>query len=262
MRNRSVQIHPTAIVHENAQLGEGTEIGPYSIIGGQTITGKNCTIQEHVVLRGITQLGESVAVFPFVTIGADPQHLLYKGEPTRVVIGDRVVLREGVTVHRGTAMGGGVTTVKDDAYLMAYSHVAHDCVVGKNVIITNAVLLAGHVLVDDHAVVGGMSAIAQHCRVGKYCYIGGGSILRKDLAPFLTGKGNDFEIQGVNVVGLNRRGFSSEAIAQIKKLYKIFYLKNLTVTKALAEAEREFDCSDEVKVFLDFIHGSKLGLIR
>lgn len=260
--SQNAKIHPTAIVHPGAELGEATTVGSYSIIGENIVTGKNCEIGEHVVIRGITRLGDGVRIYPFATLGADPQHLNYKGEPTRVEIGNRVVIREGVTIHRGTRFGNHVTVVKDDAYLMAYCHVAHDCVVGKKAILTNAVLLAGHVTVDDYAFIGGMTGIAQFCRVGKYCFTAGGSILRKDLPPFLMGKGNDFEVQGVNIVGLARHGFSGATIGRLKKLYKIFYHQNLTVSQALAKIDDELGPSDEVRVFVDFVKETKVGFIR
>ena len=255
-------IHPTAIVHPKAVLGEGTRVGPFSVIGEHVVTGRDCDIQEHVVVRGHTTIGDEVKIFPFAAIGGEPQHLRYRGEPTTVEIGNRVTLRESVTVHRGTPFDKGKTCIGDDSFIMAYTHVAHDCEVGRSVIVANASQLAGHVVVEDFVTLGGQTGIAQHCRIGRFCYVGGASVIRKDLAPFLLGKGNIFEIQGINVVGLTRNGFSGSAIRQLKSLYKIFFLQKLTVTQAIEAAVTELGGSDEVKVFLDFVKKSKMGIER
>lgn len=256
------EIHSTAIVDPKAKIGAGTRIGPFSIIGPQVVLGENCEVQEHVVLRGNTTVGNDVKIFPFCVVGGEPQHLGYKGEPTAVMIGNRVTLREGTTVHRGTTFGTGTTIIQDDVYLMAYNHVAHDCVIGRNAIICNSVQLAGHVEIEDGVVIGGQSEIAQFCRVGRYCYVGGGSTLRKDLPPFLLGKGNDFQVQGINVVGLEKAGFSPPTIQRLKKLFKIFYVQKQTVSQAIEKVMLEVGDTDEAKIFLDFIRTSKAGFIR
>ena len=255
-------IHPTAIVHPKAQLGKGTSVGPYSIVGADVVTGENCEIQEHVVIRGKVTLGNSCRVFPFVVLGGEPQHLGYKNEPTEVVIGDRVVLRESVTVHRGTVQGGGVTRIGNDCLIMAYTHVGHDCRIGNKAIIVNSVQLAGHVVVEDFVTLGGQSEVVQHCRVGKYCYIAGGSTIRKDVPPFLTGKGNEFQIQGINKVGMERAGISEERLANIKKIFKTFYLQNLTVSKAIEKISGEFPNNEDADAFISFIKTSKAGIHR
>lgn len=255
-------VHPTAVVHPRAIIGEGTKIGAFSIVGEHVRLGARCEIQEHVVLRGHTAIGDDTRIFPFSVIGAEPQHLKYKGEPTTVQIGNRVILRESVTVNSGTEFGNKTTIIGDDSYLMAYCHVAHDCVVGKGVIFANGVNLGGHVVVEDYVTVGGMSAITQNCRAGRYAYIGGVSILRKDMAPFTIGKGNDFEISGINSIGLKRKGFSDETITSLKKIYKIFFLQNLTAEHAIDKILSEVGETDEVKTFVDFYKGSKMGLIR
>ena len=258
-----VQIHPTAIVHPNAVLGEGTKIGAYSIVDENVVTGRDCNIQEHVILRGHVTLGEGVQVFPFAVIGGEPQHTRYKGEPTRVEIGDRTILRESVTVHRGTMLDQGVTRVGSDCYLMAYTHIAHDCRIGKNVYLANACQIAGHVEIQDNVILGGQTGVPQFGRVGRYCYIGGGTILRKDIPPFLTGKGNPFEAQGINAVGLQRQGFSEQTISRLRKLYRIVFIrKGLTLTQALEQAVQELGEHDDVKVFADFVNESKLGIHR
>lgn len=256
------KIHSTAIVDSNAEIGEGSSIGPYCIIGPDVRIGKNCHLESHVVIRGHTLLSEGVRVYPFAMLGGEPQHLGYKEEPTTVEIGERVTIRESVTIHRGTTFGHGRTVVGSDSYIMAYCHLAHDCTVGRNVILANSVQLAGHCVVEDFATLGGLSGTSQYCRVGRYCYVGGGSILRKDLPPFLSGKGNEFRAQGINVIGLTRRGFSQPTLTRLKKLFKIFYLQHLTISQALEKVSVELGESDEVRLFTDFIQSSKVGFIR
>ncbi|MFM8270612.1 MAG: acyl-ACP--UDP-N-acetylglucosamine O-acyltransferase [Pseudomonadota bacterium] len=255
-------IHSTAIIHPKVQLGHGVRIGAYSVIGEGVSIGDHCEIQEHVSIRGITNLGKSVRVFPFAVIGSEPQHLQYQQESTETEIGDRTVIRESVTIHRGTAKGSGKTVIGSDCYLMAYAHVAHDCEVGSHVILCNSVQLAGHVVVEDYANIGGLSGVVQFCRVGKFCYIGGGTLLRKDLPPYLIGKGNDFEVQGINAVGLSRRGVTDETIHKLKSLYKMFYLQNLTASAAIEKAVIELGHLPEVKHFIDFVQNSKVGFVR
>jgi UDP-N-acetylglucosamine acyltransferase len=255
-------IHPTAIVHPDAKLGIGTKVGPYSMVGPDVVTGENCDIQEHVVIRGRVTLGNDCRVFPFAVLGGEPQHLGYKNEPTDVVIGDRVVIRESVTVHRGTPVGVGVTRIGNDSLIMAYTHVGHDCQVGNRVVIVNAVQLAGHVIIEDFVTIGGQSAVVQFCRVGKYCYIAGGSTIRKDMPPFLSGKGNEFQIQGTNRIGMERTGVSSERLSTIKNIFKVFYLQNLTVSLAIEKLSSEFPEDEDVKYFLDFVKSSKVGIHR
>ncbi|MBI4404704.1 MAG: acyl-ACP--UDP-N-acetylglucosamine O-acyltransferase [Deltaproteobacteria bacterium] len=255
-------IHPTAVIHPGAVVGSRTRVGPYCVIGEGAVIGDECDIQDHVVIRGRVHIGSAVKIFPFCVLGGEPQHLKYAGEPTSVEIGNRVVLREYVTIHRGTSFGNQVTKVGDEAYIMAYTHIAHDCTVGRNVIIANASQLAGHSTVEDHATLGGMTALVQFCRVGRYCYVGGVSALRKDLLPFMTGKGNPFEVQGINIVGLTRLGFSNVTIERLKKIYKIFYLKGLTINQAMDKLQFELGNSDESKIFVDFVLASKAGIIR
>ncbi|MBY0369234.1 acyl-ACP--UDP-N-acetylglucosamine O-acyltransferase [bacterium] len=257
-----VEVHPTASVHPDAHLGEGTRVGAYAVIEPKVVTGKNCVIHNHAVLRDYTTLGDEVQVHPFAVIGGEPQHLKFKGEPTTVQIGNKVVLRESVTVHRGTVFGHGTTVIHDGVYLMAYSHVAHDCVVGPGCILANTVQLAGHVTLGRNVTIGGVSAVTQFCTVGDFAFIGGGSLLRKDLPPFLSGKGNDFEVQALNVIGLERQGFSVDAIRALRKAFRIIYLQKLTVSQALERATVEVPALPEVDAFLGFIKNSKQGIAR
>ncbi|NBX81604.1 acyl-ACP--UDP-N-acetylglucosamine O-acyltransferase [bacterium] len=255
-------IHPSAVVHPKAQIGKGVKIGPYVVIGEHTEIGDRSDIQEHASIRGHTRLGSEVTVFPFALVGAEPQHLHYRNEPTLTEVGDRTTIREFVTIHRGTPVGTGKTVIGTDTFLMAYAHVAHDCQVGSHVIICNSVQLAGHVIVEDRANIGGLTGVVQFCRVGKYCYVGGGSLIRKDLPPYLMGKGNEFEVQGVNAVGLTRSGMNADTVQKLKQLYKIFYLQNLTVSQAIEKAVTEFGTIPEVQHFIQFIQNSKMGFAR
>lgn len=261
--NSNCSIHPTAIVHPEARLGAGTTVGPFSIVGQHVHTGENCEIKEHAIVEGHTSLGNHVKVYPNAVIGYEPQHLKYAGEPTRVEIGDRTILREGVTVHRATEFGNKVTRVGKDVFLMAYVHVAHDCTVGDGVVIANAVQLAGHVVLEDYCTIGGQSAIAQHCRVGRYAYVGGVSTVRKDLPPYLLAKGNDIRVQGINQIGLRRTGrFSDETIRALKNVYRYFYLRNQTTSRAMEETLEKYGDMEEVTYFVEFVRASKLGIER
>lgn len=255
-------IHPTALLDSGAKIAEGVKVGPYSVIGPGVTIGKNSVIQNNVTLVGDTFIGENVKVFPFAVIGQEPQHFKYKNERTTTEVGNNCTIREFVTIHRGTELGGGSTKIGHDTYLMAYSHVAHDCQIGNHVVICNASQLAGHVVIEDHATIGGLVGVVQFCRIGKFAYVGGSSTIRKDLPPFLVGKGNDFEIQGINVVGMTRKGYDAAVIRDLKAVYKLFYLQNSTVPVALEKASVEFSHNPEVQHFIRFIKQSKVGVIR
>lgn len=255
-------IHPTAFVSADAKLGRGVSVGAYSIIDSGAVIGEKTQIREHVIIRPGTTIGSECTIHPFAVLGEEPQHLAYKGEPTTVEIGDRVILRESTTVHRGTAFGNKATRIGDDCFIMAYTHVAHDCQIGKKVIIANAVQLAGHVEIDSFVTLGGHSAVAQFCRVGRYCYIGGGTVIRKDVPPFLLGKGAEFEVQGINAIGLEKSGFSESTVKRLRNLYKIFFLQKLTVSKAIEKIMLEVGDTDDVRLFLDFVKSSKNGIHR
>ena len=253
------RIHPSAIVHPSARIGDGTEIGPYVTIGAQVQIGRNCRIGASAVLDGPTEMGDGNEIFPMASVGLIPQDLKFGGESTRLVIGNRNVIREFVTIHRGTAGGGGVTRIGDRNLFMAYAHVAHDCQVGNETIFANGATLAGHVLVEDCATVGAFSGVHQYCRVGRHAFIGGYSVVTKDALPFAKTVGNRARIYGVNTIGLVRRGFSPDAIAKLRRAYR--HLLHSNTSRALAQIERDpsLRC-EEVQYVVDFIRTSSRGV--
>ncbi|MCX7822031.1 MAG: acyl-ACP--UDP-N-acetylglucosamine O-acyltransferase [Syntrophobacterales bacterium] len=257
------QIHPTAVVHRGAEIGEGTIIEPYVIIGPEVKIGKGNRIGAHTVIEGRTTIGEGNTIFPFVSIGLPPQDISYRDEPTEVVIGNRNIIREGVTIHRGTIRGTGLTKIGDDNYLMAYSHVAHDCVIGNHVILANCASLAGHVIISDYAVIGGLVGVHQFVRIGKYAFIGGLSGISMDIPPFMIAAGDRAKLYGPNIVGLRRAGFSPETIMSIKRAYKILFRSGLTLQKAINKLRGEKVPSREVEELIEFMEApSKRGVTR
>ena len=259
VRRTSAGIHPTAIVHPGAQIGEGTEIGPYVTIGEHVRIGRDCRIGASTVIDGWTEIGDGNQIFPMASIGLIPQDLKFGGEPTRLVIGNRNVVREFVTIHRGTAGGGGVTRIGDRNLFMAYAHVAHDCQVGNETIFANGATLAGHVLVEDFATVGAFSGVHQFCRVGRHAFIGGYSVVTKDALPFAKTVGNRARIYGVNTIGLVRRKLPPDAIAKLRRAYR--HLLHSNTSRALAQIERDpsLRC-DEVRYVVEFIRTSTRGV--
>jgi UDP-N-acetylglucosamine acyltransferase len=255
----AARIHPTAIVHASARIGTGTEIGPYVTIGAQVQIGRNCRIGASAVIDGPTEIGDDNEIFPMASVGLIPQDLKFGGESTRLVIGNRNVIREFVTIHRGTAGGGGVTRIGDRNLFMAYAHVAHDCQVGNETIFANGATLAGHVLVEDCATVGAFSGVHQYCRVGRHAFIGGYSVVTKDALPFAKTVGNRARIYGVNTIGLVRRRFSPDAIAKLRRAYRHLLYSN--TSRALAQIERDpsLRC-EEVQYVVDFIRTSSRGV--
>ena len=255
----SADIHQTAIVHAGARIGAGTVIGPYVTIGERVRIGRDCRIGASCVIDGVTEIGDGNQIFPMTSIGLVPQDLKFGGEPTRVVIGDRNVIREFVTIHRGTAGGGGLTSIGHHNLLMAYTHIAHDCHIGSDTIFGNAATLAGHVEVEDFANVGAFSGVHQFCRVGKYAFIGGYSVVTKDALPFAKTVGNRARIYGINTIGLIRRGFSQDTIAKLRRAYRILLHSN--TSRAVAQIERDPGLqSPEVRYVVDFIRSSKRGV--
>lgn len=256
-----VVIHPTAIVHEKATLGDDVTIGPYSIIGEKVTIGDGCRIDSNVLIDGETTLGENSRVFHAAAIGNVCQDLKYRGERTFVRIGSNSTIREFVTVNSATGEGES-TVVGSDVLLMAYVHIAHNCVVGDHVILANAVNLAGHVRVHDFASIGGITPVHQFVEVGRYAFIGGGSRIAKDVCPFVKVAGNPAIVAGLNSIGLQRRGFTEEQRRLIKRAYQILFRSGLNVSQALERIAGELPQSPEIVMLVEFIKGSTRGIIR
>lgn len=255
-------IHPTAIVHEGAQVADNVEIGPYAIIGEHVSIGSGTTIGPHTVIEGWTEIGCDNRIFQFASIGAAPQDLKYRGEKALLKIGDRNTVREFATLHRGTADGGGETVVGNDNLFMAYSHVAHDCILGNQVILANGATLAGHVEVDDFAILGGLCAVHQFTRIGSHVMISGGSMVTQDVPPFSIAQGDRAKTVGINQIGLKRRGFSDEAVRGIKQAYKLIFRSGLRTEEALEQIAKEIKDCPEVEKFSEFVRNSARGVAR
>jgi len=255
-------IHPTAIVDSKAELGMGVAIGPYSVVGPEVVIGDRCELMSHVVLTGRTTMGSGNRVFPFTSIGQVPQDLKYHGEPSEVQIGDNNQIRENVTINAGTEGGGMVTRMGDGNLLMAYTHIAHDCLLGNHIVLANCSTLAGHVEVDDRAIIGGLSAIQQFVRIGKLAMIGGMSGVTKDVPPFcLVAGGYRSGLSGLNLVGLKRKGYNLEQISHLKQVYKILLQDKGKRQDQLAEAEAVLrDGDDAGRSIIDFVSTAKRGL--
>lgn len=254
-------IHPTAIVESGAELGKGVVVGPYCVVGPRVQIGDQTVLRSHVVVEGVTKIGARNLIYAFSSIGGAPQDTSYKGEETAVEIGDDNLFRESVTIHRGTEKGRGKTVVGSRNMFMVGCHAAHDCVVGSDIIMANQVGLAGHVEVEDFVVIGGIVAVTQFCRVGGYSFLGAGSVLRRDLPPFMAAK--DFsEVMGPNLVGLKRRGLTNNQIRTISELYKVFYKSGKTLAASLAELEERFTGDSTAERFINFVKSSKVGIQR
>jgi len=256
------QVHPTAVVHPEARLHETVEIGPYAVIGEKVTIGEGTTVGPHTVIVGRTTLGARNRIFQFASLGAEPQDLKYAGEDTELVMGDGNTVREFATLHIGTAGGGGVTRIGNGNLFMAYSHVAHDCVVGNGCILANSAALAGHVQVADHVILGGLSAVHQFTRVGKNAFISGGAMVTMDVPPYCTAQGDRAELAGLNVVGLQRHGYSEEQIGRVKEAYKVLFRSKLVLAEAVARLKGEMGGNVEIDYLVDFVSQSKRGLTR
>ena len=252
-------IHPSAVVHSGAQIGADCEIGPHCVIGENVVLGARCRLHSHVVIDGITQLGAENEIYPFASIGLKTQDLKWKGGVTQTVIGDRNVIRESVTIHSATG-DGEITTVGSDNNLLAYSHIAHNVTLGNHIIISNVGTLAGHVTVEDHAIIGGLAAIHQFCQVGQHSIIGGCSKVVQDVPPFMMVDGNPARTRTINKVGLERRGFSTQEITEIRKAYKILFRTGLNTSSALDRLQSELASSPAIQHLIRFIHRSDRGL--
>ncbi|HWU37040.1 MAG TPA: acyl-ACP--UDP-N-acetylglucosamine O-acyltransferase, partial [Candidatus Acidoferrum sp.] len=234
-----VTVHSTALVERGAELADGVSIGAYAIVAPEVRVGSGTSIGSHTILEGRTEIGAECRIGSHVMIGAAPQDVKYHGEPTRVLIGDRTLVREFASIHRASTGGSGVTHIGSDNFLMAYVHVAHDCQLAEGVIMANQASLAGHVEIGRFAVIGGMSGIHQFVRIGEYAFLGACSAVLQDLPPFVKAQGNRAKPFGLNVVGLRRHGFSSEAIRALKQAYRIFFASDLNTSQALAQMEQE-----------------------
>lgn len=255
-------IHPTAIVAFGARIGAGTDVGPGAVIGPHVTIGPRCRIGAGAVIDGHTTIGAHCEIFPCASIGLIPQDTKFKGETTHLEIGDHNVFREFVTVHRGTAGGGGVTRIGHHNLFMAYSHVAHDCQVGNHTIFGNGATLGGHVTVEDYATISAFSGVHQFCRIGRYAFIGGYSVVTKDAMPYARTVGNRARNYGLNTIGLMRRGFTPETVTRLRHAYRYLLLSKLNTTRALAQIEQDPDLQcDDVQYLVDFIRGSRRGVI-
>ena len=259
-----MRIHPTAIVSPSAEVADDAIIEAYSIIGPKVSIGSGTNVGPHVVIDGRTSIGERNRIYPFVSIGYPPQDITYAGEDTGVVIGNDNIIRENITIHRGSGRGEGSTCIGDSNFLMAYVHIAHDCRLGSRIIMANAATLGGHVEVGDCAVIGGLVAIHQFVRVGEYSCLGGRAGVRMDIPPYMLATGTEgAKLFGPNIIGLKRHGFPSEVIQGLKKCYRIIFRSGLTVAEALERARRELEPMPEITRLIDFVSSSsKRGITR
>ncbi len=255
-------LHPTAIISASAELGGNVSVGPYSLIGEHVKLHDNVEIAGHVVIAGPCEIGSGTSIYPFASIGQPPQDLKFKGEETHLVIGQRNVIREYVTLNRGTANGGGVTRVGDDNLFMAQAHVGHDSQVGSHNIFANAATLAGHVTIYDHATVGAYSGVHQFCRVGNHAFIGGYSVVVKDALPYARTVGNHASCYGANTIGLRRKGFSNEAIRQIQHAFHLLLSAKLNTSQALERIKVEMRGTPEIDYLIEFIEASERGVTK
>ena len=252
--------HQSAVVHQNAQIGENVTIGPFAVIGEHVTIGDNCEIQPHVVIDGHTEIGEGCKFFPGASIGSPPQDLKYAGEPTRLVIGKHNVFREYVTVNIGTVGGGGITRIGDNCLMMAYSHVAHDCQLGNHIVIGNCAALSGHLIVEDFAIIGGLSGLHQFVRIGTHCILGGCSGVAQDVPPYMMASGERAKVYGLNKVGLMRRGFSEETVHALHSAYRLLYRSKLSPKHAVERMKTDSPTCPELEHLIEFIETSERGI--
>jgi UDP-N-acetylglucosamine acyltransferase len=255
-------IDSRAIVSPQANLAADVVVGPFSIIGPNVTIGPGCVIGPHVVINGPTQIGAQNRFFQFASIGDAPQDKKYKGEPTRLVIGDRNVFRESVTVNRGTTHDKGVTTIGNDSLFMAYSHVAHDCLLGNNLVFANGATLGGHVEIDDWVIIGGLAAIHQFCKVGAHAFIAGGAIVTRDVPTYVMVAGNPAGPHTVNAEGLKRRGFSPQQVRNVRNAFRLLYRSDLLLADAVTKLKELGATQPEVAALVDFIGRSERSLVR
>ena len=256
------RIHPSAIVDPAARLAEDVEVGPFSVIGPGVEIGAGTVVGPHVVIQGPTRIGRENRIHPFASVGADPQDKKFAGEDTLLEIGDRNTIREFTTINRGTVQDGGTTRIGHDNWIMAYVHIAHDCVIGNHCIFANAASLAGHVRIDDWVILGGFSLIHQFCQVGAHAFTSMGSVINRDVPPYVTVAGPFAEPKGINSEGLKRRGFDSTRIMAIKRGFKTLYKSGLPLAEARAQLASAAEGAPDLRLMLDFIDRSERSLIR
>lgn len=255
-------IHPTAIIDRAATVHPRAKVGAYSCIGANVEIGADCEILQHVVIEGPTKIGPRCRIFPFASIGMEPQDKKFHGEVSYLTIGSDNLIRENVTIHRGSEAGGGHTRIGSHNWIMAYVHIAHDCQVGSHIVLANATTLGGHVEIGDYSVLGGLTAVHQFCRIGDYALTGGQSMIAQDVAPFMIAAGNRAKAAGLNFVGLERNGFTKDQIEELNKIYRIFFLSGLSKDHALLKLEKDLELSTILKSFVDFINQSQRGIVR
>ena len=257
-----VTVHPTAVVERGAELANGVSVGACAVVGPEVRLGPGTSIGSHTILEGRTEIGAECRIGSHVIIGAPPQDVKYRGEPTQVLIGDRTLVREFASIHRASTGGSGVTRVGPQNFLMAYVHVAHDCQLAEGVIMANQASLAGHVEIGRYAVIGGMSGIHQFVRIGEYAFLGACSAVLQDIPPYIKAQGNRAKPFGLNVVGLRSHGFSAEAILALRQAYRILFTSGLNTSQALAQLEQELGGFPEVQRFIDFVKRSQRGISK
>jgi len=258
-----MKAHPTAIIHPAAHLACSVTVGPYTVIGEGVELGDDCEVMSHVVMGGPSKIGQGNRIFPWASIGLEPQDMKYQGEPTRLEVGDGNVFREFVTVHRGTTGGGGITRIGNHNLLMAYVHVAHDCRLGDNVIMANGASLAGHVEIQDHAMVGAFCGIHQFCRIGAYSFLGSYTVVNKDILPYSkTSAPRPMEVLGPNRVGLERRGLTTEDVEELQKAFRLLSRSKLNTSQAVEAIEARGFRSPHVRMLVDFIKSSERGVTK
>jgi UDP-N-acetylglucosamine acyltransferase len=255
-------IHPSAIIDSNTRIPADAEIGPYSVVGAQVALGKGCRIGPHVVLRGPTVIGDNNHIYQFASIGEDPQDKKYRGEPTRLTIGNGNTIREGCTISRGTVQDQGLTSIGDDNWIMANVHIAHDCVVGSHTIFANNATIAGHVHVGDWAILGGFTGVHQYCRIGAHALTSVFAYVSKDLPAYVIAAGRPAEPRGVNAEGLKRRGFTPQQIRNVREAYRLVYRRGQTLDEAIATLSERVAAQPEVEIFLRSLQSGLRGLTR
>jgi len=258
-----MKAHPTAIIDPHAQIANSVSVGPYSVIGENVELAEDCEVMSHVVLDGHTRMGRGNRVFPWAAIGLPPQDLKYQGEPTRLEVGDGNVFREFITVHRGTAEGGGMTRIGSHNLLMAYVHIAHDCLLGSHIIMANGASLAGHVVIQDHASVGAFCGVHQFTRIGAYSFLGSYTIVNQDILPYSKSSApRPVEVLGANRIGLERRGLTAEDIDELQKAFRLLSRSKLNTTQALEAIEARGFKSEHVKFLVEFVKTSERGVAK